>query len=261
MKSCLFCGTVGSGSLTKEHVIPQWLLSHLGLPDDDQIFQGVANSGSGELVGPPRIHSSYAFVDGRVCDSCNSGWMSRLENAAIPVLTPLMDRSRTVDSLGRQETFVLAKWAAKTAYLHSWVGPLQRPVQRSHLEALRGDNGTPVLGVGVFAMQDSFVQPSAYIQTGHWPQFATSSPGSEEATPAEAYKVGLQFHHLYLLVAYWPNQSSIFVRLRNMHEQLLPSTTVSGTEYSIELGIGDGPIDRLAAFTNWLAVVHPHEAV
>lgn len=43
-KECLFCGGSEAAALTNEDIIPRWLLKHLGLPPDDQLFQGVASS-------------------------------------------------------------------------------------------------------------------------------------------------------------------------------------------------------------------------
>ena len=201
----MFCGAGGPGGLTNEHVNPKWLLSYLHLPDGDRLFQGVASSETGQLVEPPRVHSTYNFVDGRVCEACNSGWMSRLESAAKTALTSLIDQRRSLESLSRDEAQLIGKWAAKTAYLHSWVSPLKQPVQLSHLRALHGDGGVVAPGVGVFGMQCQYVQPTAYVQTGHWPQLAGAETAETHNTPASAYKVALQFRHLYLLVAFWPH--------------------------------------------------------
>lgn len=253
---CLFCEAYGPGVLTNEHVNPQWLLRHLELPDDDQLFQGIASSATGELVEPPRIHSSFSFVQGRVCDGCNSGWLSRLETAAQLLLMPLMDGDRPIPSLSVPEAAVVGKWAVKTAYLHTWTGPLKQPVQIGHVRELNGDLGRPVRGVSVFAMQSQYVKPSGYIQSGAWPQAGGLEVTAGGDTPAEAYKIGLQYRGLYLLVAYWPNLSSLFARVRDMHVRLVPSGDSPEAEYSADLVIGDGPIDRLAAFTNSLAVWH-----
>jgi hypothetical protein len=253
---CLFCRAGGPGVLTKEHVNPQWLLQYLELPKDDQLFQAVATSATGALVGEPRIHSSFNFVEGRVCDGCNSGWMNRLEIAAKPLLTTLIDGSRPLRSLSASETAVLSKWAAKTAYLHTWAGPLKHPVQLAHLEALEGDSGQPTLGVGVFGMQSEYKQPSAYIQSGEWHQLGGAETWKSYDIPAEAYKIGLQYRGLYLLVAFWPSLEALFARVRDMHVRLLPADNAPDPECAIELAIGDGLIERLAAFTNLLAVWH-----
>jgi Phage integrase family len=106
--------------LTNEYVNPRWLLEHLGLPEDDRLFQGVAHSATGHLAQPPRVHSSFTFVQGRVCDGCNSGWMSRLETASMPVLKALVVQTRGLRSLSISEAALVGKWAIETAYLHTW---------------------------------------------------------------------------------------------------------------------------------------------
>jgi len=170
--SCLFCGAKGAGVLTNEQVIPRWLLEHLGLPENDQLFQGVASSATETLVKQPRIHSSFNFVQGHVCENCNTGWMSRLEGTAKPILVPLIEKERTIDSLTPEEAGVVGKWASKTAFMHSW---------------------TSVAGIAVFGMQSNFKKPSAYYQRRHWPQFCKPEIGVPAESPREAYKIGLQF--------------------------------------------------------------------
>ena len=254
--ACLFCGADAPGTLTNEHVNPKWLLKDLDLPPDDQLFQGVASSDTGQLVKAPRIHSSFSFVQGRVCDDCNNGWMSRLETAAAPILIPLIDASRKLESLSASDASVVCKWATKTAYLHTWAGPLRQPVNIAHLRALNGDAGAPANRVGVFGMQSDYTQPSAYIQAGTWTQFAKASPGAGAEIPSDAYKVGLQYRHLYLLVAFWPNRTSHLTRARGLHIRLTPAGRSGDPDYPIEFKVGTGPIDRLAGFANGLAVWH-----
>jgi hypothetical protein len=253
-RECLFCGAVGT--FTDEHVIPQWLLEYLALPEDDMLFQGVASTETGTLVEPPRIHSTFNFVEGRVCGDCNSGWMSSLEGTAKPILITLMEQSRHLQSLSASERTVVGKWAAKTAYLHTWAGPSKNPVQLAHLRALYGDAGAPANGVGVFGMQSEFKKPSGYIRTGLWPQLGT--PQTEDGeTPKAAYKVGLHFRHLYLLVASWPNPTSLLTRLRNLHLRVFPAGEGADPDYAVVgLAVPVSPIDRLVAFANGLAVSH-----
>ena len=235
---------------------PAWLLDHLGLPADDVLFQGVGSSETGALTQPPRIHSTFNFVQGRVCIPCNTGWMCRLESAVKPILAPLMERERLVESLSSSEAATVSKWAVKTAYMHSWTSPLRQPVELAHLTALLGDTGTPRTGVGVFAMQADFKKPSSYFQTGHWPQLALPSAAPAAETPKDAYKLGLQFRNLYLLIAFWPDATSLLTPVRGMHRRLFPPSDGSDPDYSPDLSIGEGPVDRLAVFSNWLAVWH-----
>src|SRR2546426_12694728 len=106
---CLFCGTGGASILSKEDVVPVWLLKYLELPPDDQLFQGVAESATGELIRR-RIHSSFTFFEGRVCKTaCNNGWMSRLESGTKPILIPLMENKRPVADLSPTEKAIVGK--------------------------------------------------------------------------------------------------------------------------------------------------------
>jgi hypothetical protein len=260
-RACLFCGANGSAILSDEHIVPQWLLRHFNLPEDDQMFQGVANSDTGEFAAAPRVHSSFRFVEGRVCAACNSGWMSRLEDAARPVLTALIDRGREISSLSSSESAVISKWAVKTAYLVTYAGPMRSPVQLDHVRLLCGDSSVPHSGVGVFAMQADYTQPSGYIQTGQWPQLAPPDVAIDRETPRDAYKIGLQFRHLYLLVAFWPNPSALLYPKKDLHIPLLPGPSRPDVNHTLDLIMGSGPIDRLAAFTNSLGVVRLDTAV
>jgi hypothetical protein len=255
--SCLFCGASGAGVLSNEHIIPNWLLEHLGLPADDKLFQGVASSATETLVQAPRIHSSFNFVQGHVCEKCNTGWMSQLEGVARPILVPLIEKERSIESLSQDEADIAGKWAVKTAYMHSWTSPLKRPVQLEHLKALLGDDGKPSPGVRVFGMQSDFKQPSAYYQRGHWPRLCKPEMKVSAEPPAEAYKVGIQFRHLYLLTAFWPDPKSVLTLAKGVHVPILLTGQDQLPDYPKDLAVGDGPIDQLAEFCNWLAVSHP----
>jgi len=134
------------------------------------LIQGVASSATNTLLEPPRVHSSFSFVQGRVCEECNTGWMSRLEAVAKPILLPLIDKQRTIESLSPEEGDIVGRWAAKTAYMHSWTSPLKRSVQLDHLTAMCGDGGHLVPGVGVCGAQLDYKQQSAYVLSGFWPQ-------------------------------------------------------------------------------------------
>lgn len=254
-RECLFCGAIGPAILTDEHIVPQWLLRHLGLTTDVQMFQGVASSETGELAAPPRVHGSFRFVEGRVCGTCNSGWMERLESAARPALIELIDRKREISSLSSAESAIIGKWAAKTAYLHTYVSQLRRPVQLDHLRSLNGDGGAPHSDVGVFAAQDEHIKPSGYIQSNYWPELVPPGTAANGEPPRDSYKIGLQLGHLYLLVAFWPHPLALLQPKRGLHIPILPGNSRPEVTHTLELEIGSGPVDFVAAFTNSLGVV------
>jgi hypothetical protein len=252
---CLFCGASGASTLSNEHVIPQWLLEHLELPADDQMFQGVASSATDTLVDSPRIHSSFNFVQGHVCKECNNGWMSRLEAAAKPILTSLIEQERTLDSLKPEEANIVGKWVIKTAYMISWASPLKRTVQLEHLQALCGDDGQPSSGVSVFGMQSDFKEAISYYQRGFWRRFYGIGGNVPNAAPREAYKIGLQLRHLYMLAAFWPDAKSALTVVKNLHIPIFPGEQ-QWPAYAIKPQ-GNGDPEDLASFVNSLAICHP----
>jgi hypothetical protein len=105
-RSCVFCGS--TSNLTREHVLPDWL-SEIGLdltPSGHQF---------GRLNKVPRQWSARPFTTKvrMVCATCNNGWLSVLENAAKPMLAPLIrGESRRVPY---DDQALIAAWTCKTA--------------------------------------------------------------------------------------------------------------------------------------------------
>ncbi len=62
-------------------------------------------------LGSKPQHSLYTTV--KVCEPCNTGWMSDLEEQVKPVLTPLINGASTTVAAGHRR--LLALWATKTA--------------------------------------------------------------------------------------------------------------------------------------------------
>jgi hypothetical protein len=177
--------------------------------------------------------------------------MSRLEAVAKPLLIPLIDGQRKIEDLSTTESAIIAKWTAKTAYMHSLTSPLKQPVISDHMRALNGDDGVPFPEVAVFAMLSDFKNQTGYFLARHWPYWGTRVDIPIEVA-RESYKIALQFHHLYLLVAFWP-ESALFTMRRGMHTPVFPPTR-SWATYLGEFIEGDGPVDRLAVFCRSLGL-------
>lgn len=221
-RRCLFCDGKLSGKRAKEHVIPQWLLAHLQLTEED-LFQYVARSADRSVIRK-RVIPNRAFVEGRVCEDCNVGWMRELEESAAPLLKSLIDGVRTVHALSEEERFLAARWATKTAYVFSSATPLKKPVDRSHLQSLREHERHLPAGIGVFAQQHVPTGKASYFQENTWPHFSESDPGTQSVarTSDAGYKIALQFDRLILLIAYWPPQLSTFALVVGLHVPLWP---------------------------------------
>lgn len=102
-RACVFCG---QREVTREHVLPRWLASVLtaGLGEHRHEKGEVKR----QWVAP--LFSTTARI---ACRSCNTGWMSRLEGAAKPIVGALVQGKSVVLEPFMQT--LVATWAFKTA--------------------------------------------------------------------------------------------------------------------------------------------------
>jgi hypothetical protein len=105
--ACAFCGST-KRPRGREHVFANWLNS-IGLES------GQVEIHAGRLNRVARRWTTEGFTATvrAVCDDCNHGWLSQLERAAKPVLTPLILGQSTELSVDDQRP--IAAWACKTA--------------------------------------------------------------------------------------------------------------------------------------------------
>jgi hypothetical protein len=255
--TCVFCGTKGASLLSEEDVVPKWLKRHLALPSHDETAHFTVDSKT-ETVIHQHLSSTFRYVERCVCAKhCNNGWMSRLENRAKPILIPLIDSQRAVANLSPPERKDVAKWAAKTAYMHvSASRDVKHHIPGDHLHALSGDSGFMLQGVAVFGMQRRFIKPNAWYKAARWPHVIRqgTSPGST-AVPLDAYKVGLQFRHLYLLVAFW-SPSAQFCVAENVHVPIWSVAQRSWRPNPQQFPLRANPVGMLAQFADSLALIH-----
>lgn len=120
---------------SREHMWPQWMRRNTGLDcsgvNHSQTEQAIVMGGDPRrmIVEPPtsRRHSG-ATVSRRlpvVCkDRCNSGWMSRLEDQVMPILSPMIDGAPR--DLGTDEQLILSRWADKTVMVIETTSPSSR---------------------------------------------------------------------------------------------------------------------------------------
>lgn len=105
---CIFCG---GRPLTKEHIFAEWL--HPYLPKTGEVNHSarfVVMERDRDLV-TDKLQSGEGH-SGRirvVCDKCNGGWMSLLQQAAKPYLLPMVLGKR-IPLFTRQQS-VIAAWA------------------------------------------------------------------------------------------------------------------------------------------------------
>jgi len=108
---CTFCRA--EEKLTGEHVFPNWLRTAVG-DGGAQYFRRTPN---GQVKHWATL--AYSATVNDVCSTCNSGWMSRIEGAAAPVLLPMLIRGEAV-TLDASALRAVSSWAM----LRSLVVPL-----------------------------------------------------------------------------------------------------------------------------------------
>jgi hypothetical protein len=81
--------------------------------------------------------SLNSFKLKRICETCNNGWMSRLEDLVKPTMIALMKGDRNLASLGESEKRTLARWVAKTAIIDSYAVGAECPIDAGVLGWMR----------------------------------------------------------------------------------------------------------------------------
>ena len=116
MRMCMFCDNNPS---TKEDAWPLWLMRRFPMASTGRMFaERSGNPLNDWPVTKPRVVVKW------LCDSCNNGWMSQLENEVKPVIESLLDEKISELDGTVQET--LGVWAVKTAMVLEALHP-ERP--------------------------------------------------------------------------------------------------------------------------------------
>lgn len=103
-RKCAFCGRPG---VTREHVWAEWIA-------EEMLQRFGKTEWHVRARGQTRVESALEAVVKRVCEPCNTTWMSAIENAAKPTLIRMMFAERTNIELTEADQRVLATWAMKT---------------------------------------------------------------------------------------------------------------------------------------------------
>jgi len=92
-------------------VFPKWLNGVIEYPDGYHYGELRLTTPHDGLPPKPRSLTRFAtrFIGVRgICRSCNNGWMSRVETAAMPLLASMINGHRTYLNLADQLT--VARW-------------------------------------------------------------------------------------------------------------------------------------------------------
>lgn len=143
-RTCVFCGGT---PVTAEHLWPDWLRRRESLRESRlhvQVTQHLAQeSERREWTDHPFKMRAKA-----VCATCNTGWMSDLEQATIVLLDGMIDgRGRALHQTGQR---TLAAWALKGAMMFDQGAPAEaRTIPSAHYSELL-ETGEPPVGARVW---------------------------------------------------------------------------------------------------------------
>lgn len=139
---CFFCRQPFNQGRKGEDLIPDWYSKAIGRPTSGEVVLGTADESGMILLDPVRTQtvSAMQFRVPDVCPSCNNTWMSTIDEAAKPILLPMME-GRNV-TLSGSDLRTVAEWVQlkgilwdhlqKPSHLHPSLGPgfyRQRPIR------------------------------------------------------------------------------------------------------------------------------------
>ena len=227
-RECLFCGETlrsnrhKTGGKSDEHIIPQWLTDHLGIREMT-ITPTVMETTSRRIVDK-REHAVSSFVAGTVCRTCNTGWMGKLEEAAKPVLIPLIADPHRLVSLKERDRATVSRWTLKTAAMLNRASAysdtrnaMSRPVPGDHLREVM--NGRLPSGVAVLGCGYPSSKPLDWLQFGTWMAPSNSIPLLKEDRN-RSYKIALAFRDLVLAVVYYPSAEHCYGVIESYYHSL-----------------------------------------
>lgn len=211
-RMCVGCGEVlTERSRTREHIVPQWLAEELKIPDTNlKHFLHDETEDRDELL---REHSLLTFVIKNVCASCNSGWMSRLEERAMPILLDLMNLKSGLLGLSEEDRTTISIWAIKTAFM---IASAQRTKMDLPWQMFRRLSGEP----SQYPTECPVVAAQLPVPTG----FLYACPTDEQVPdgqPCQA-RVGFTLRHMHFVVVIPFTAGQRMIRATGLHIPLWP---------------------------------------
>lgn len=225
-RACLFCQQPLL-KRSKEHTIPAWLQRHLRSGDTviEPAHLNLESLPEGErytIVSQRRLDLD-SLVAGLVCERCNTGWMSDIEIATQPLLEQIMQSKRYVWDLTEEDRSLLARWAAKTAFVLNRSSNYHVLVPDEHFAMLRTSGDLPDRVI-VVAQQHRSNKPFYWMQTRGWSVEGLEDEAEESLRPLiqQSYKVVLQFGDLIVMVAWWGHPGWVYIYEKGIHVPMRP---------------------------------------
>lgn len=112
-RRCIFCAAPAD---SREHFWPDWIIERVK-PSKHSAFKF-------NVQGREFISRNRDLVVRCVCDSCNKGWMSKLESLVVPpVGCMIQDISTPLDNIQQSQ---IARWSVKSSMVMERIGRAKR---------------------------------------------------------------------------------------------------------------------------------------
>jgi hypothetical protein len=175
-RECIFCG---SPRLTAEDAWPLWLGDVLPVIPGGLVGR-LDTLGSRHTTRRWRLKTLTVRVKW-VCEACNCGWMSVLENQAKQVLTPMIGGEST--RLDQADQLLVATWAVKTAMVLEFINGETVAATREDRHWLRERRSPPPGMMARAAKYVGGIEPLHYLHiVGHDPASTATDPEPVYAT-------------------------------------------------------------------------------
>jgi len=221
-KACVFCGTeLKKRNKSNEHIIPIWLLDHLSIRDVK--IEPTHMTSIGAIV-TQRVHTLDGLIFGNVCEGCNGGWMSQLENNSKPILIDLIDGNRSLMSMSEKECFLISRWAFKTGLTLNSGSNFHKMIPDSHYKELYRNTNSLPQGLIIVAQHYNNSEPFYWQQGALWHVSGESvSKEDLDRFGIETYKITFSFGKLLFLVTYLPFEDYRPALWKGIHIPCFPS--------------------------------------
>lgn len=230
-----------STSKGREHVVPEWLLSHLQLRTLPITLQRLDENAE---VVRSRLQCVGGLILGRrICDTCNNGWMATLEGTAKQLITAMVDGALTeTHALTEPERNLVGRWMVKTAYALAFYMDFHWLVPESHCRKLVQCGNAPT-DVAVLFSTSPIPNPCHLWFGSSWPIVMRDDYPDVVLKDAltQSYKVAIQLQHLCFVVCHWSLPGFSIGLIENFHQVICPP---QGAFRNLGPGTLPNPIDE-----------------
>jgi len=156
MKICVFCGiTSATKKINKEHVFRKKNRSIFGRNDTHTSFMRFSKKSGVLTAEKPKSYnaSPYEQQVGSVCESCNSGWLNKIDSEFENLQFRLV---KNLNVFGcKSDAELIYTWAYKTALIRTLVDEsCERAISQHHMKNLY-ETKKPDLNVGVWVFNSN----------------------------------------------------------------------------------------------------------